>query len=78
MWRAPPILLEVVHAFIQVLYIHDTTWIKGLESRDARIELNAVPVEYRRLKKSTDAFFHVLLEVKVIVGIHKHIVSKFL
>jgi hypothetical protein len=58
--------------------LHDITWIKRLESRDARIELNAVPVEYRRLKKSTDAFFHVLLEVKVIVRVHKHIVGKLL
>ena len=55
---------------------HDITGIKRLESRDARIELNAV--EYRQLRKSTDAFFHVLLEVKVIVRVHKHIVGKLL
>ena len=42
------------------------------------MELNVVPVEYKWMKKSTDTFFHVLMEVKVVVRVHKHIVGKLL
>ena len=57
---------------------HDITRIKRLQSWDARVELDVVPVEYNRMKKSTDTFFHVLMEVKVVVRVHKHIVGKLL